>query len=77
MTNFKWVGPDNFRSMDLWQIGVLQNGELLMYGKIIDIPDTPQNKLLIERLKRPQEPNFEVIEPKTIKTKKKEDKKNE
>ena len=64
MTKFKYVGPNHHTVLDLRLAGVLNRGETLYYGKEIDIPDNDKNKILIERLKRPNEPNFEYIDDK-------------
>lgn len=72
MTKFKWKGPNNFICRDLMLAGVLEAGEVLINGQEFEIPDTEENELLITRLKRPQEPYFELIINKSSKKKTKE-----
>ncbi len=78
MTKFKWVGPNDSKVMDLIIAEVKGPADILNYGTEIDIPDTKENEVLIERLKQPIEPNFELITArKSAKKQDKEVKQNE
>lgn len=61
MTKFKWVGLNNSICFDLIMLKIRKQDEPLMTGDIIDIPDTEKNKVFIERIKAPIEPNFELV----------------
>lgn len=71
MTKFKWKGPNNYICRDLMLVGALQQGEVLTTGKIIEIEDTAENELLISRLKRVEEPYFELVTSRAGRKKKK------
>lgn len=69
---FKWVGANSMKDLDLAIYGIMQPNEVLMTGRIIEVPDS--KKELIKRLML--NGNYEVYnEPKKFKKTKKETKK--